>query len=251
MNAWTERRRADDDIDALLSGHGTATALAEVAPLVDELRTQYAERPAPAPNAELEQVFAWGLRTEDEEQRKPAVAWLPGRSRERASLWTPRRRATVAVLAATLTLGGLAVAGAVPAVQDAIADAAEVFGLDLPRSTPGAPESPTVTTIPAGPAEGLSGGATPVAPGLTASPGLSAPGSSSSSVPGSAPTTTPSSAPPSGGIGIDVPPITVPTVDLPPVTVPELPIDVPPVTLPPVDLPPITLPPLPPLPPIL
>jgi len=234
MNAWTERRRADDDIDALLSGHGTATALAEVAPLVDELRTQYAERPAPAPNAELEQVFAWGLRTEDEEQRKPAVAWLPGRSRERAPLWTPRRRVTVAVLAATLTLGGLAVAGAVPAVQDAIADAAEVFGLDLPRSTPGAPESPTVTTIPAGPAEGLSGGAAPVAPGLTASPGVSAPGSS----------TTPSSAPPSGGIGIDVPPITVPTVDVPPITVPELPIDVPPIDLPPIDLPPITLPPV-------
>jgi hypothetical protein len=249
MNAWTEKRRTDDEIDALLSGRGTATALVDVAPLVDELRTHYADRPAPTPNVALEHVFAWGLREEEQQRRAPAIAWLPGRGRERAPMWTPRRRVAVAVLAATLALGGLAVAGAVPAVQDAIADVADVFGVDLPRSTPEAPASPTVTTTP-GAADGLSGGVAPLAPGATASPGVSAPGSSSSSVPGSTPTSVPSGG--GSGTGIDVPPITVPAIDVPPITLPELPIDVPPIdvppiTVPPIDIPPVTLPPLPPI----
>ena len=256
MNAWTERRRADDEVDALLGGRGTATALVDVAPLVDELRARYADRPAPAPNAALEQVLAWGLPAEDERRRAPAVAWLPGRSRDRASRWTPGRRVTVALLAATFTLGGLAVAGAVPAVQDAIADAAKVIGLDLPRSTPDTPPSPAVTTTPTGPAAGLSGGVAPAVPGAASTPGVTAvPGSSTSSPSGTTPTTAP---PPGGstGTGLDVPPITVPVIDVPPITVPIVdvpPIDVPPITVPPVDLPPITVPPitLPPLPPIL
>jgi hypothetical protein len=247
MNAWTERRRTDDEVDALLSGRGTATALLEVAPLVDELRASYADRPAPAPNAELEQVFAWGLRTENEQRRAPAVAWLPEHPRERAPMWTPGRRVAVALLAATFALGGLAVAGAVPAVQDAIADAAKVIGLDLPRSTPEAPQSPTVTTSPAGPSDGLTGAVVPAAPGARSAPSVSAPGSSSAT------TTPPTTVPAGGGTGIDVPPITVPTIDEPPITVPI--IDVPPITVPiidvpPIDLPPITLPPLPPLPPL-
>jgi len=246
MNAWTERRRTDDEIDALLSGRGTATALVDVAPLVDELRASYADRPAPAPNAELEQVFAWGLRTEDERRRAPALVWLPGRTRERARMWTPGRRVAVALLAATLTLGGLAVAGAVPAVQDAIADVAEVVGLHLPRSTPDAPTSPTAPTTPAAPADGLSSGVAPLASGATAAPGVSAPGSSSATPSSSG--STPSSPPTSGGgAAIDVPPITVPTIDVPPITVPDLPIDVPPIDLPPITVPPITLPPLPPI----
>jgi hypothetical protein len=251
MNAWTERRRSDDEIDALLSGRGTTTTLVDVAPLIDELRGHYADRPVPTPNAELEQVFAWGLRAEDDDDRAPAVAWLPARARARASMWTPGRRVAVALLAATIALGGLAVAGAVPAVQDAIADAAKVIGLDLPRSSPDAPSSPSVTTTPARTAAGISGVA-PV-PAARSVPGATSAASSSSTTPtGSTATTTL----PTGGNGepaIDVPPLTVPTVDIPPITVPDLPIDVPPIGLPPIDPPPITVPPvtLPPLPPIL
>jgi hypothetical protein len=257
MNVWTERRRADAEADALLGGRGAATALLEVEPFVDELRTRYAEQPAPAPNAALEQVLAWGL-CDEEPRRTPAVAWLPLRTRDRAPMWTGSRRVLVAVLAATLVLGGLAVAGAVPAVQNAIADVAERFGIDLPRSAP-APQHPAV------PRTGGSGGASdavnPAAPGVAPARSGGTPGSPSASSPTG---TSPSTAPPGGGgggAGIDVPPITappitvpsitVPPIDLPPVTVPSgLPIDVPPIDLPPITVPPITVPPID-LPPIL
>jgi len=251
MNTWSERRRADEAIDELLSGRGTATALLQIAPLVDDLRDRYAHRSAPTPNAELEQVLAWGFREEEQTRRAPAVAWLPKRRTARAG-WGGPRRVLVAVLAATFALGGIAIAGAEPAIQNAIADAAKAFGLDLPRSTPDAPSRPPVRSGPADASAGQSGGIAP-APAGAAVPAPSAPGSASS--PSSSPTTSlpPGAVPPGAGTGVDVPPITVPPVDLPPITSP--PIDLPPVTLPPVDLPPITsppitLPPLPPLPPI-
>jgi hypothetical protein len=237
MNAWTERRRADDEAEELFSGRVTSTALIDVEPLVDELRVRYADRPAPAPNSALEQVFAWGLRADEEKRRVPAVP-----------SWSRRTRAVVAVLAATLVLGGLAVAGAEPAVQDAIADAAKVFGLDLPRSGPDAPESPSVSTLGRSPA--AAGGAAPVSPG--ASPASSASSAGGAGLSTSSPPGAPASgvAPPDAGTAVDLPAVTLPAVDLPPVTLPDLPIDVPPVTLPPVDLPPVTLPPVD-LPPIL
>jgi hypothetical protein len=240
MNTWTGRRRADAEADALFGGRAAATGLLEVEPLVDELRARYAEQPAPAPNAALEQVFAWGLRDE-KSRRTPAVAWLPSRTRDRAPMWTGSRRVVVAVLAATLVLGGLAIAGAVPAVQNAIADVAQRFGIDLPRSTP-APERPAVP--PTGGSGGASDAVIPAAPGVAPAPSVGAPGSPSASSPTG---TSPSTAPPGGGggTGIDVPPITVPPIDLPPVTVPPgLPIDVPPIDLPPSTVPPIDLPPI-------
>ena len=244
MNTWSERRRADEAIDELLSGRGTATALLQIAPLVDDLRDRYAHRSAPTPNAELEQVLAWGFREEEQTRRAPAVAWLPKRRTARAG-WGGPRRVLVAVLAATFVLGGLAIAGAEPAIQNAIADAAKAFGLDLPRSTPDAPSRPPVRSGPADASAGQSGGIAP-APGGTPVPAVSAPGSSSS--PSSSPTTSlPPGAAPGGGTGVDVPPVTLPAVDLPPVTLPDLPVTLPPVDLPPVTLPPITLPPLPPI----
>jgi hypothetical protein len=242
MNAWSERRHTDEAIDELISGPATATGLLELAPLVDELRDRYANRFAPAPNAELEQVFAWGLRAEEEDTRRaPFAAWLPTRARAR-STWSGPRRVVVAVLAATLVLGGLAVAGAAPAVQDAIADAAKAFGLELPRSTP---ETPKRSPVPSGPSDASSGqsGVAP-ATGVTSAPAAGTPSSSSSTSATSLPS---GAAPPSGGTDVDVPPITLPTADLPPVTVPDLPVDIPPVDLPPITLPPITLPPLPPI----
>lgn len=125
--------------------------LTVVAPFFDELRTQFAEGPAPQIGTELATLFVFGAPPVGVVKPTPAPS-----SRGR----TVRRVAAGAVGGLAL-VAGMGAAGALPApIQEPVANAAKLVGLNLPHPhhhrhpTPASPgdkggktgESPQVTT---------------------------------------------------------------------------------------------------------
>jgi hypothetical protein len=101
--------------------------------LLDDLRAAASDAPAPVVGDALATLFREGAAP----QAAPAPA--------------PARRLGLRVLVATavggFTLGGLGVAGALPgSVQDAVAEVAEVVGVDLPGGEPLVPTTTTTTS---------------------------------------------------------------------------------------------------------
>ena len=100
----------------------------------DDVRTAAAATPAPAAGASLTALFEHGT-------MPAALAPLPRTRRRQWSL-----RIAVASAVGGLTLGGLGVAGALPApVQHRVADVVDVVGVHLPD---GRPATTTTTVVP-------------------------------------------------------------------------------------------------------
>jgi hypothetical protein len=122
---------SDQEIDELLHGRAPEghADLRPVADLAAAVLARRADEPAP--------VMGYELRRAISDRARPPVPVLRH----------PRWRQALAASAAAAAFGVVGVAGALPApIQDAVADAGRVVGVELPRSSDVADEAPGVET---------------------------------------------------------------------------------------------------------
>jgi hypothetical protein len=220
----------DDEAVEAVFDHGSLPAghaLEDLANLMGLLVADYGSEPVPEPNADLAAVLEQGAGTLH--QDPPAVAEVLPSERAARPRWfgitlRPVFLAGLAVAASVIVLGGLAVAGQLPApVQRAVADAASELGIELPGRTAANEPEDTTNTRPVGETREPDAG---TQSGPDRDGGGGAPASVPTSLaPGNptgeanAPEATP--APPSPTTPPTSPPTTLPT--LPSVTLPTLP----------------------------